>query len=737
MPSEGERDQRRKLLLVGSVVTAIAVVIAVVVVVGTGGGSKVKPVAPKSVIQAVSATTKAKARRFTISGTLTPAMAAYFGGSTLTGSGVADFTTDTAQWTVTVPKQIGGSIEVVARGNDTWVDVGDRGQFVELATAADYQEYDRVPLVRDLVEVTNPFRDLNLASSTAAPVEQKSIAFGGSNTSQPTARLASFTSGAIADNSLPADTSLDLEGDCKGNDTTLSLENEEVGTPDPKVLTTDYDVTDKTAEDDVLSSWNSTTITTQDVDSGVCSVKVSLEKGEDGGFDIVMSIDNPIPPVHLSTPGGGGLLKTFSLTTTEHLATACDVGTWSGTSDTEFAGFDSTIGGGSDTATVSQSPVVGGGRLTIKLGHGSAVVTSSETFKSTETVSSEITFDNGAAPAETSSSHPVTYTRQVAASGTSEAEPDDDQSSGGKAADEHSAEPEAGDDESSAAASESDDDAEVALVLAVAGPVSLTESGSFVGAQSTERNGDFEIPATINCDDHQLTLGNELPFGLVTLKRTVAGLPQLGSTTTVSDWRVQVLQGAASPSPTPLTPPAPVTSSGVITPIPSNPASPAPPLSANVLGATQAQWDSEHQVDPNIPGNYDPASSDAYPGAYVQDRFQTVTFADGRVQQYQQFFTPNTTQAQADEQVKANLPADAIMAEPAENLGECEGEEWTSRSLVAADSSQTSGLIFVTFTDSYMTFDFGYSPSDVRVAFVNVASGRPFPLTPADKGLCG
>lgn len=495
-------------------------------------------------------------------------MAAYFGGSTLSGSGVANFTTDTAQWSVTVPKQVGGTINVVARGNKTWVDVGARGQYVELATAADYLAYDRVPLVRDLVEVTNPFRDLNLADSTAAPVQHKPLARGNAGVSPPVrAQLAAFVLGAKVGDSVPADTSVNLSGDCSGNNTTLSVEDEEVGTPDPKAITSDFDITQVATEDDVLTSWN-TTVTTQDVDSGVCSVGVSFTDSGDNGFDVVTSLDNPIPPVQLSTPNE---LKTVSVTTTQHFEIPCDEGTWSGSSETEFAGYDTTNTVGTAESTVTQTPPTGGGHVTIELAQGSAVVTSDEIFGSTETVSTVASLGDGNAPLTTSQSEKVTYSRHIDATGASEADP-------------------------------SDGDAEVSLILDVAGSVGLTETGSFIGPRSTTDDASYELPATINCDDHTLTFGSDVPFGAIALERTQAAAPQLASTTTVADWRTQILVDATSPAtqtPTPSssgsTPPVPVVSpAGTVAPESSPPpspvassATPPAPLTANVLGATQ------------------------------------------------------------------------------------------------------------------------------------------------------
>ena len=114
-----------------------------------------------------------------------------------------------------------------------------------------------------------------------------------------------------------------------------------------------------------------------------------------------------------------------------------------------------------------------------------------------------------------------------------------------------------------------------------------------------------------------------------------------------------------------------------------------------------------------------------------------MTVANGRVQRYLQLFTPHTTQSQADDQIRANLPADAILAEPVVNLGACAVEQWTSRSLAAADSGQTSGLITASFTDSYDIDVTAYNAADVRLAFVTVSAGRPLTLTSPDQQICG
>ena len=177
VPAGRSRANRKRIALGTAAVglVAAAATVGVLVFTSSGGNSAPRPSAASSVVRAVEATAKAHARRFTVTGQLTKAVAAYFGGSAVTGAGVADFADDIARWRLTVPPQVGGVIAVVAKGNRTWVDVGARGRYVLLTSDADYRAYDSVPLVRDLVEVTNPFRDLNLAESTPARVQRKHL----------------------------------------------------------------------------------------------------------------------------------------------------------------------------------------------------------------------------------------------------------------------------------------------------------------------------------------------------------------------------------------------------------------------------------------------------------------------------------------------------------------------------------------------------------------------------------
>lgn len=80
-----------------------------------GGSSGPKPVAPISTMSAIRAKAKSGTRPFIIKGTLAPVLATYFGGSSITGQGIANFSTNSAKWNLTVPDRVGGTIAVFAQ----------------------------------------------------------------------------------------------------------------------------------------------------------------------------------------------------------------------------------------------------------------------------------------------------------------------------------------------------------------------------------------------------------------------------------------------------------------------------------------------------------------------------------------------------------------------------------------------------------------------------------------------
>ena len=437
----------------------------------------------------------------------------------------------------------------------------------------------------------------------------------------------------------------------------------------------------------------------QDVDDGVCSVEVSLKDASAEGFDVEVSIDNPIPPVHLSTPGS---VQTYSVTTTYHYAVPCDQGTWSGTSEVEIPGFSTVSGGGTSTFTTTQTNPTGGGAVQIELGADSAKVTSDETLHSTETDTAEIVIGDSP-PSDTRTEREVTYTRQITATGDTEV-------LGG---DEH----------------------EVPVSISVSGTAALAETGSFIGARSETPAAGYALTGTIDCETHELTLEDGKPFGAITLNRTSAAPAQLQSTTTVRQWRTQFLTDkAAPPSPTATATPTSTTPPTTTT---SAPPGPVKPLAPNALGASQAQWNQHHRKDHAEVGNYDPQPAGTYPGSFTQDRFLGVSFVGHKVFSYAQQFAPHTDQSAADQQIKHYLPADASLASGPIDLGPCGAEEWTSASLAASQGNNSHGVVTVTFNDSYALGEPGYSPTKVEQAFVQISPGTFSPLTKSAVEVCG
>jgi hypothetical protein len=680
------RPRRFILIAIGVVLLLVGAAVAVVLVRGKTSGAK--PVAAPSTLAAIRATAKSGVRPFTITAALTPALASYFGGSAITGTGIADFGSDKAQWTLSTPAQMGKTIAVFADRGTTYVDLGATGQWVSLQSAADYRGYDQVPLVRDLVVLTNPFRELNLAESTPATPHPKHLSLGAS-------RGHGLAPGVVPAAYLRALTSVTQSVDCNNGSAASTQGGQSAqGSPDTKVLTTDFGLSSETDAETMqtVSSWPKTTTTMDSVDSGVCSIDTTVEQAANG-YDITIVFNNPVPASTTTTPNFT-VQRTYSYTQVFHYAVPCDQGTWHGTSHLTIPGFSNVSGG----ASASQTDLTGGGDLTISLGASHASLTSDETFTARET--SVLTVPGADGQTTIASTHPVTYTRKFNQDGLAQGFPTNPTSA-------------------------TNSPTSVVIDLTLRGDVALSETGSFIGPRQDDRPAMYGLQATIDCTTHTFAL-NSTAFGDITLALVSAAPPALQSTSLSQDWRTQLLTQTPTANPT-----AP--SSG--TPAPSAPTGPAVPL-LNVLGSGKASWATQHHADPAIDGGFDP-NPDAYPGSPSQDQFLGVQYLNGLVDSYIQQFAPNTNQAAADTQVRTFLPADAVQAVPATPLGSCAAEEWTSRSLAAAVGKGSQGTITVTYTAQYGFNPTSYNPADNRTAFIAIDFGAVIPQPQLTASICG
>lgn len=678
--------RRRRVVLITFSVILLLVGAGVAGVLAGSRARTVKPVAAPSTLAAIRATAKSGLRPFTVTAALTPALAAYFGGGTITGAGIADFSNDKAQWTLSTPAQMGKTIAVFADRGATFVDVGATGEWVLLQTAADYRGYDQLPLVRDLVVLTNPFRELNLAESTPAPPHPKQLSLGAWRGGSSTGFVL-----AAYRRALPAVTQSVA---CNNGSTASSPSGQSAqGSPDTKVLTTDFGLTSQTDAETMqtVSSWPKTTTTVDSIDSGVCSIETSVDQTSNG-YDITLEFKNPVPASTTTIPRFT-MQRTYSYTQVFHYAVPCDQGKWHGTSHLTIPGFSNDSG----AASSRQTAATGGGDLTLSIGSSKATLTTDETFEARET--QIITIPNGAGSTTISSSHPVTYTRKFNQDGLVESFPAS----------------------STATVSKS---STVAIDLTLSGDVTLAETGSFIGQRQDVRRATYGLQATIDCATHELTL-NSAAFGDITLTQISAAPPVLQSTSLSQNWRTQFL-----PHPTP--------NPGPTSPTPTSSASPGPPNppAANVLGAGKSAWVSHHHADPTMDGNFDP-NPGAYPGSPSQDRFLGVQDLNGLIDSYTQQFAPHTNQAAADAQVRAFLPADAVQAVPATPLGRCAAEEWTSRSLAAAVGKGSQGTITVTYDAQYGFGPTSYNASDNRTAFIQTSFGGVIPKAELNATICG
>lgn len=134
------------------------------------------------------------------------------------------------------------------------------------------------------------------------------------------------------------------------------------------------------------------------------------------------------------------------------------------------------------------------------------------------------------------------------------------------------------------------------------------------------------------------------------------------------------------------------------------------------LGATLADWNAHHDADPDHPGWYLPAATDA-PDRYTKVRCS----AGGRVTAYVMTFKPPIQGDTVDAAVRGELPADA--AREAVHSGTvCEWRSYMSGRLAAAfGSDDPTGAISVVITS------FVGSDGSVQTYNINFAVGSTSP----------
>lgn len=126
-----------------------------------------------------------------------------------------------------------------------------------------------------------------------------------------------------------------------------------------------------------------------------------------------------------------------------------------------------------------------------------------------------------------------------------------------------------------------------------------------------------------------------------------------------------------------------------------------PPAAAGgtlrTLGATLADWNANHDADPDHPGWYLPAATDA-PDRYTN----LVCTVDGHVTSYVMNFKPPLTPDAADHALTAELPGDAVRTS-ATSTSTCTMRVFTSGALgasLAADRDGTATAVMSAITGS-------------------------------------
>jgi len=232
---------------------------------------------------AVARTVATRARGFNISITLSKGLSRFFDpreecAQLLRGSGYVNFHQRAARWSVELPGVFGGSLKVVAIGNRTYVNAAAFARkghtvWVKLSSLSDYETFDTVPLLRDIVVLTNPLRSLDVLQSVKAP--RHTLARHATYTPEEQAQAADSPS-------VSASCSKQAQAVVSGDSV------------DAKHLTDSFALNTK-IDSETMDSWGETKISADADSSGVCEEKISVENAEADGFDVVFDFTSSSP----------------------------------------------------------------------------------------------------------------------------------------------------------------------------------------------------------------------------------------------------------------------------------------------------------------------------------------------------------------------------------------------------------------------------------------------------------
>jgi hypothetical protein len=232
------------------------------------------------ICRAVTKTVARKAANFMVSVQLTKHVAQLFGtggeAEELKGAGLVNFAKRAASWTVTLPEVFNGDLKVVAIGNAPQFSAGNRGRaWVELRTAADYATFDRLPLLRDIVVLTNPLRSLDVLHSARAATHAHRGRAARTSAAHVHAR---------------SSVSPSLTTSCNSQAQTVASAD----SANAKHLTDTFSIGTK-AQQDTLQAWASSKVSAEADSSGVCEVSISVENASAEGYDVKVDFSKSTP----------------------------------------------------------------------------------------------------------------------------------------------------------------------------------------------------------------------------------------------------------------------------------------------------------------------------------------------------------------------------------------------------------------------------------------------------------
>jgi hypothetical protein len=329
------------------------------------------PSAPRAAVQAVSQTIAGKASSFNLTVNLSAPLQHLLGASqaSLTGSGVVDYSTKRAMWSIAMPPAFGQPLRVVAVGDTTYLTVpggnsaDPQARWIAVSSVQGYSSLDQIPFVRDLVVLTNPLRGLALVDSVHQAATTTSLA--PPNDPGATVKLMSYRN-----DSVPI-----ASANCPDDPTAAQVDSGSVNGQIADTLSINQQATATT-----LKSWVTNEITAYQGREGLCSFSVSVNNADDGGFDVVYSLQEATP-ANITPPN---LQYVFEMKDTLHIAPPpCLPGKWTASlpSDGSYPWLLTSTG---DT---TYSPWTGHGTVEIGISSdGEITYDATGTYNSTQTV---------------------------------------------------------------------------------------------------------------------------------------------------------------------------------------------------------------------------------------------------------------------------------------------------------------------------------------------------------------